>query len=762
MSFVTKIDLSSNRQAIQNTLKITEYSGTSIMGTRFADLPSGPDLSNTGITSSLSGVDSTFTATTTGSPVMNVTYGNPYMGALNSELTVITSGNSGTTQFVGPAFTATSSTTINENNVDLEFSGISYSFLVYNTEVVGTNIIGSATSEVVLYSAGTLDYTGSTAWIQSKGDLNVEQRLTTDRLTVSGDAAIGSVLVCINANGDLQYQPYSGGGGSSLWSASTGTNSFVPKNQAGNIASGDSSFAFGSNSIAGGNYSFVAGSDNGIHGGVNHNNSALFGYQNNVVGVQGAYSFAAGLSNILSADVTTAFGTANEVGGPSSFAVGQYNIANGFQSFATGVSTRSLGNQSHTEGDSTTASGNQAHAEGSGTIASASQTHAEGHQTVASGNQSHAEGNASTSNGTTAHAEGNSTIASGTSSHSEGQSTIAGGFASHAEGSSSSALGANSHAEGTSNVTYAANSHVEGAGNIISPSASNSHVEGASNTASGPNVHVGGASNNGIGVNSYVGGSFSTASGSTTFVHGVLNNAGGDYSAIIGGSGNTLTSSAIGSVILGCSGITATSANTVYTCNVDSGNYYSGGTNLLDIFTNVGASTNKFVTTTGFTGATPLVITHDLNTSSPIVQVVDSSGVLVIPDSVSAYTLNTVTITLSPTDTYTVIVDGGGSSSGNLQSPYESYRLTGTTAYTLSDSVNTVVVNNSLTTTVTLPASPIKDRFYIVKSRHDASLYPITIDGNGNNIDGNATILINTNNNASYLFLYDGTEFIII
>jgi hypothetical protein len=232
-------------------------------------------------------------------------------------------------------------------------------------------------------------------------------------------------------------------------------------------------------------------------------------------------------------------------------------------------------------------------------------------------------------------------------------------------------------------------------------------------------------------------------------------------SAILGGTGNTVTSAATNSVILGCSDITATTSNTVYACNIEAGNYFSGGTNLLDIFADAAAASNKYVTTTGFTGFVPQVITHNLNTATPIVQIIDATGALVIPHSVSAYTLNSVTVTLSPTDTYTVIVDGGGSSTGDLQSQYSTYRMTSGTGYTFTSAANTVVVNTSTATTVNLPAAPETNKFYIVKVRHDGASYPVTVNGNGNNIDDDTSVLINTTN-TSITFLYDGVDYIII
>lgn len=176
MGFITKIDSSNNRQIIQNILTQSYYSGSTILGTSFNELPSGVNLNQTGITSSFSSVTSTYTANTTAS-TMQVTFGNPNMSILSSGLTVITTANTGTTQYLGPSFSASSSTTIDYNTVNLTWSGVSYSFQPIYNELSGTTLYGTATSVVYIYSGGTLDYTGRTNWLQVRGIAEIDSKL---------------------------------------------------------------------------------------------------------------------------------------------------------------------------------------------------------------------------------------------------------------------------------------------------------------------------------------------------------------------------------------------------------------------------------------------------------------------------------------------------------------------------------------------------------------------------------------------------------
>jgi hypothetical protein len=70
---------------------------------------------------------------------------------------------------------------------------------------------------------------------------------------------------------------------------------------------------------------------------------------------------------------------------------------------------------------------------------------------------------------------------------------------------------------------------------------------------------------------------------------------------------------------------------------------------------------------------------------------------------------------------------------------------------------------NAGSTTITLPAAPTAGQvFYIKDSGGNASgATPITVAGNGNNIDGNATIVIRRQY-GSFTVIYNGTEWNII
>ena len=92
---------------------------------------------------------------------------------------------------------------------------------------------------------------------------------------------------------------------------------------------------------------------------------------------------------------------------------------------------------------------------------------------------------------------------------------------------------------------------------------------------------------------------------------------------------------------------------------------------------------------------------------------------------------------------------------------YTTISLTSSNTFTFSNSHNILKVNNSSTSSVYLYSTPSRDQMFIVKSRHNSVIYPITIFGNGKLIDGLSSFTINVQN-ASYNFLYDGNEYIII
>ena len=63
MPFVTQVDLSNNRQAKERPRTITTLSGATVFGIPFSAMTSGPDYQSEVITSSVSGLTSTFTGT---------------------------------------------------------------------------------------------------------------------------------------------------------------------------------------------------------------------------------------------------------------------------------------------------------------------------------------------------------------------------------------------------------------------------------------------------------------------------------------------------------------------------------------------------------------------------------------------------------------------------------------------------------------------------------------------------------------------------
>lgn len=165
----------------------------------------------------------------------------------------------------------------------------------------------------------------------------------------------------------------------------------------------------------------------------------------------GNYSFAEGSQTCATSNYGHAEGRNTRSTNNASHAEGSATTASGIVSHAEGQSTRASGNGSHTEGYVTCASGQYSHAEGSGACASGNGSHAEGYGTCASGQYAHAEGNSSYASHLGTHAEGNGTSATAPSDHAEGQNTCASGGASHAEGLWTLASNPTSHSGGRYN-----------------------------------------------------------------------------------------------------------------------------------------------------------------------------------------------------------------------------------------------------------------------------------------------------------------------
>jgi type 1 fimbria pilin len=66
----------------------------------------------------------------------------------------------------------------------------------------------------------------------------------------------------------------------------------------------------------------------------------------------------------------------------------------------------------------------------------------------------------------------------------------------------------------------------------------------------------------------------------------------------------------------------------------------------------------KYVESFAFTAATTSTITHNLGSEDVLVQLKDSTGELIIPNTVNNYTTNSVDINVSSTETMRVIIIG--------------------------------------------------------------------------------------------------------
>jgi hypothetical protein len=130
-------------------------------------------------------------------------------------------------------------------------------------------------------------------------------------------------------------------------------------------------------------------------------------------------------------------------------------------------------------------------------------------------------------------------------------------------------------------------------------------------------------------------------------------------SAILSGVTNT--------VILGSENITATTSNTTYVGNLNISNVGSGSSiiNLgLDASGNVvtgttgGGGVSKYATDFALTAYTASTITHNLGSTDVMVQMKDSTGSMIIPDTINNYQTNSVDITVTISDTYRIIIIG--------------------------------------------------------------------------------------------------------
>lgn len=413
--FTTLLDLA--RQSKIITGETATFDGKIEVGIPFSGYPSGVNTATTvslGVISSENAVFSGNTGTTLFdvsnilSPNYNVlfsgysatTWTNPLFSGTTSGLTLPITIFSANTQIVGPYWTLTQTGMTGDYNIGTQYTGYSVTYSFFNVADISTTTAttlysGFTTATQENFSAGTLDYKGPLDYISSKEDATVDGRLTTNKITITNGASLGTigyVLTQVGLDGDAEWQVSSSGSTfTGNTSATCITDLYITNlygcspitvhdnlQHSGSTASGLLSIAFGSSNLASGIYSFAIGS---------------------------------------SVSATTAISTA----------FGLNTLSSGIASFAEGSETVASGNQSHAQNKSTIASGIGSNAQGTTTVASGDFSHAQGSTTVASGDNSHSQGSGTVASGTNSYSQGSGTIASGDNSHGGGVGSIASG-----------------------------------------------------------------------------------------------------------------------------------------------------------------------------------------------------------------------------------------------------------------------------------------------------------------------------------------------
>lgn len=530
MAFKTKLDFSNNRQVKQNIETITVLSGATSFGVPFSSLPSGPNLTTTGLTSTSTFLLSTFSGN---SATTVYSWYDPFMETAISSLLPITPTNSGITQHAS-GFTGNPYVMIDGNSVATAYTGVTFDLTpIAMYDLGGGNYVGSVQSDFVdYYSASTLDFTGRTIWNDVSGITRTQD------LIITNNANVGSIFTCIDSEGKGNWIPVSAATNQYFTSGSTGYYSIKTINDSGTDATGNYAFAEGNNTLALGTYSHAEGRDSIATGDTSHvegfdtkaygdnshaqnRSTSALGYSSHAEGyytiAQGEISHSEGNYTIAQGDNSHAEGDTTQANGNASHAENYNTQAFGLASHAEGIYTQAIGEASHAEGNNSRANGNISHAEGYNTRANGEISHAEGWTTISSGLYSHAEGAESIASGAISHAEGYS-IASGDTSHAEGYETIAGGDYSHAEGLSTRAMNTSSHAEGDGSIASGQTSHAEGY--QTKAYGLYSHTEGDNTIASGEASHAGGSNTIASGITSFVHGYNSVAGGASTIVLG--------------------------------------------------------------------------------------------------------------------------------------------------------------------------------------------------------------------------------------------------
>jgi len=349
MPFITKLDFSNNRQVKQYPETLTQLSGATSFGLPFGLLIKGPNLTTSAATQTLTNLVSTFSGNT-GTTIFN--WYDPNMALAYPELSAITPTNSATTQNTGQVYTGSSSTTIDGNLVNLTYSGVSFDLTPVSVVSLGGGAYsGTVHTNTLLYlSAGTLDFTGRTIWVDVSGITRTQDLIITD------SPSVGYVWSCVSSEGLGAWQPISGVTASTaFWSASTGTHAIV-MNNSNSLASNTNALAEGYNTTASGTYSHAEGYYTIASGQGSH--AEGYGPEAKVT-ASGQGSHAEGYSTTASGQGSHSEGRLTKAIGLYSHAGGNVSIASGTTSFVHGSGSQANGTSTIVLGDNIT--GSQSH-----------------------------------------------------------------------------------------------------------------------------------------------------------------------------------------------------------------------------------------------------------------------------------------------------------------------------------------------------------------------------------------------------------------
>lgn len=221
-NFLTRVDLSNDRQIQQKENTLTTFSGSlntlqySVLGQDYSDLKKGVDESTSGVIDQNVGLSLVFnfTGTTGSTTYFGIT--SQYTSIIPN-LPIITDTNY-TENFTANFFNATQSATTDGNVFAINFSGYEFNFdvIIFNTLGLSGNTFSGICSTNYIYtlSARTYDWyylqNGSTTWLDVLGRINTK-KLTVESIevpTTSGSTGITGTItwdssylyVCIATN----------------------------------------------------------------------------------------------------------------------------------------------------------------------------------------------------------------------------------------------------------------------------------------------------------------------------------------------------------------------------------------------------------------------------------------------------------------------------------------------------------------------------------------------------------------------------------